>query len=304
MNEQQTDSVPIVKPLSFSTKFFESRILTSLDTSLASLKQQFLVELQLLLDCCTYDDSITTFTRQLHHELRAIFSSAESPRTVEIPMSSINENFNTLTLPQTLRTSTNSDPFTEQITGINRHFTDSTTNILSKSIKAHREIRQMKTLSIDSSCRAADRLMKAQFKTEAVEIEHRILKEHLNSRFQKLTLEKTAFHDRQTDHFSDIENFSSNPSINSFHRRNSLQLLTGKVHSLSCILEDIKSTIHLLNSHIFVSSEAFFHIQNQCFSNKASSQERDVLTTVKATLKAIQHHRETIPHHSRFLSSF
>jgi hypothetical protein len=286
--------------------------MASLSTSLSLLKQQFIEELELLLSSCTYDEQVAVFMRQLHSDLRALISHTDEKRSLEVPLTGLDDEFRTLALPQTqFCRSRKTDSIEDHIMIVNQQFADSTSAILDRVAKAHTEVRRMKTPPIETSTLAQKRLARVEFDIEAAEIECRIMKEHLDSRFQRLNAERTAFHDQQTEQclISETDNCfprSMFRDLDCLNPRKRIQTVARKAGALSLVVQDVGLAIQILSSHIQMSAEAILLVRERLSSNTPiahSSHQRNLITAVNTKLQVLEHRRREITYSHPFLKS-
>jgi methyl-accepting chemotaxis protein len=289
----------------FNSVSFETRVLASLETSLSALKGQFLEELRLLLDSCTYEECVATFTTQLHSELREIIASFEINRAVEMPVLTIDHEFQKLTLPQRNLPLRNAGAVVDEMGNVAAQFAESTTAILERTMRAHTEMRQMKTPVVEIGPPGSRGLTESELAIDRAQVRQRIMKEQLDSRLARLTSERAAFHDRQAE-TEDIAPESTFIGIHSMNGRNSIQSLSKKVQELSRVVQDVSSAIQLTSGHIQMSAEVISCLRAPTFANTARQpppREPNVLCEAKAKLQAIEHHRHETKHRHPFLIS-
>jgi hypothetical protein len=274
---------------------FESLVMESLNTALATLKSEFLQELHSLLESWNYDEHLRPFLSQLHMDIRSLFLPAPVPSGV--PIMQFDDE---LTLPpRSVVGFLTSDSLEIEVELVRQQFCESASTLLRQLAKGHEESATSNEISRKPLDRAQTRLNRKQFEIEAGEIQRTIEKEMLHSRLQRLRSERVVFHDRLSEfsvlseppeRFPEMALEDLRRLVAESHGRN----LTRKSKAVSAAVQSTATEIQFLTHRLLLATDVISQCREKPLASSSMGpprQEGAVLFAVKAKLKALQYER-------------
>jgi hypothetical protein len=277
---------------SFNANGIEITILRSLDASLTALKREFLDELQSLLGCSNFQNTVDVFICQLQNDVSEIVSSANSfPEFIYSPKA-INDQFQSLYLPDR-PIITPSDSV--DIQPMSRTFCRTATALLQELANEKAAVNPIRD-GFDEC--VASRMKHARCGIEALEVQQKIAKEFLDFRFQRLGAERTAFRDRQSADlgFDPPEQLSETSlvALRALVKRKQSRNVATATSALRDLAHKLFMAVQAANCGLIASAGAMTGNRDQSLSCSeiVLPQENDGLGSVQARLRTLRRQRE------------